>query len=114
MTKHHLSRDRKLSLLLAKIITLTTDEEGLLLFHTTDDPAVDSVPKSALRRALSNWRAATLEAGADAAAAWQALEDFDAALAAVDHLLEDPTGDDRQHLADSLTDPTRKTKVDSL
>ncbi len=87
---------------MAQLAPLPTDDHGLVIFHEGNLPAADNRPQAALRRALSAWRAATLDAGTDTLAAEIALDQLDSDLAALDKLLGDPTGSERAALFHSL------------
>lgn len=99
------NRDVQLALMLARLVQFPVDDDGLLRFHEHDRPESDTEAQSALRRALSEWRTGTLEAGADIAAAGRVLNRLDATLAAVDAMLGEPRADERSALLDSLTSP---------
>lgn len=101
-------RGAQLALLLSQLVQLPVDNDDLLRFHDGDEPAAYTHQQAALRRALSSWRAATLDAGADAFAADLALERLEADLAALDKLLGDPIGQDRAALFQALVTPQKE------
>lgn len=108
MTTHEIEElmtEEQVQMLAAEVTEIVaavpTNAVGLILFHATDDPATDNAKQAALRQALSDYRTGMMRAGIDSDERSQTMYRLDAALGAVDELL-DAAETDREALLTSL------------